>query len=59
METAFYLYVPDVDAMYHRAVGAGGTSMTEPADQPYGDRIAVVKDSFGNQWVLATHIRDL
>jgi PhnB protein len=59
METAFYLYVPDVDAMYHRAVGAGGTSMTEPADQPYGDRIAVVKDTFGNQWVLATHIRDL
>jgi PhnB protein len=59
METAFYLYVPDVDAMYHRAVGAGGTSIVEPADQPYGDRIAVVKDSFGNQWVLATHIRDL
>jgi PhnB protein len=59
METASYLYVPDVDAMYHRAVGAGGTSVTEPADQPYGDRIAVVKDSFGNQWVLATHIRDL
>jgi PhnB protein len=59
METAFYLYVPDVDAMYHRAVGAGGTSMVEPADQPYGDRIAVLKDSFGNQWVVATHIRDL
>jgi uncharacterized glyoxalase superfamily protein PhnB len=59
METMFYLYVPDVDAMHHRAVAAGGISASAPAGQLYGDRTATVKDSFRNQWVLATHIRDI
>lgn len=59
MPTTFYLYVPDVDAMYHRAVRAGGISTGEPADQPYGDRTAGIKDAFGNQWYIATHIKDV
>ena len=59
MPAMFYLYVPNVDAMYSRAVNAGATSTGEPADQPYGDRTASVKDAFGNQWYLATHIKDM
>ena len=59
MPSMFYLYFPDVDATYRRALGAGATSISEPADQPYGDRTAGVKDVFGNQWYLATHIRDV
>jgi len=59
MPTMFYLYVPDVDAMYSRALHAGATSAGEPADQPYGDRTASVKDAIGNQWYIATHIRDM
>jgi PhnB protein len=51
-----YMYVPDVDALYNRALGAGATSVTAPADQPYGDRNAGVRDPFGNTWYLATHI---
>ncbi len=58
MPGMFYLYLPDVDAVYRRALNAGATSMSEPADQSYGDRTAGVKDVFGNQWYLATHIRD-
>jgi len=58
MPTLFYLYVPDVDAMYSRALNAGAASMSGPADQSYGDRTAAVRDVFGNQWYLATHIRD-
>jgi PhnB protein len=58
MPTMFHLYVPDVDAMYSRAMNAGATSMSVPADQAYGDRTAAVKDAFGNQWYLATHVRD-
>lgn len=54
-----YLYVPDVDAVYKSAVTAGGASIKEPADQFYGDRIAGVKDAFGNQWWIATHIEDV
>jgi len=58
MPTMLYLYVPDVDAMYRRALNAGATSIYGPADQPYGDRTAAVNDAFGNQWNIATRIRD-
>ncbi len=55
----FYLYVPNVDAVYKQAVAAGATSFQEPADQFYGDRSAGVKDNFGNIWYIATHIKDV
>jgi len=48
-----------VDSAYRRAVAAGATSSQEPADQPYGDRTASVKDIFGHQWYIATHIKDV
>ncbi len=56
--SSFYLYVNDVDALYKRAVAAGAVSQTEPADQFWGDRMAAVKDSFGNTWSIATHRED-
>jgi PhnB protein len=59
MPTMFYLYVPDVDAMYSRALNAGATSISPPTDQSYGDRSAGVKDSFGNTWYIATHFKDV
>ena len=58
MPTMFYLYVPDCDAVYQRALQAGATSISEPVDQPYGDRNGAVKDAFGNQWYISTHIKD-
>lgn len=54
MKSMFYLYVPQVDATYRRAITAGATSIHEPADQPYGDRVGAVTDAFGNQWWIAT-----
>jgi PhnB protein len=54
-----YLYVPDVDAAYWRAIDAGGVSIMEPADQFYGDRTSGVKDAAGNQWFIGTHIEDV
>ncbi len=59
MRSMFYLYLPDVDGAYGRALAAGGSSISEPADQPYGDRNAGVRDPFGNEWYLATHVRDV
>ncbi len=59
MPAAIYLYMDDVDAVYKRALQAGAASLSEPADQPYGDRVAGVKDSFGNVWYIATHIEDV
>ena len=53
MPTAFYLYVGDADALYHQAVAAGATSLSPPTVQSYGDRVASVEDSMGNQWFIA------
>jgi PhnB protein len=56
---SFLIYTEDCDALYRRAIDAGATTFREPADQPYGDRMAGVKDPFGYRWFLATHIRDV
>jgi uncharacterized glyoxalase superfamily protein PhnB len=54
-----YLYVPDVDSVYQKAVAAGGISVREPVDQFYGDRSGAVKDPGGNEWWIATHKEDV
>ncbi len=58
LATALYLYVPDVDAVYARAVAAGGVSIMAPMDMFYGDRNGGVTDAWGNQWWIATHVED-
>jgi PhnB protein len=57
--TMLYLYVPNVDAVYQKALKAGATSLMEPADQFYGDRSGGVKDPAGNSWHIGTHIEDV
>jgi len=53
------LYTEDCDGTYRRAIAAGATSVREPEDQFYGDRMAGVKDPFGYTWFIATHIKDV
>ena len=53
------LYVPDCDALYKKAVAAGGKVVREMATQPYGDRSGGVEDSQGNQWWISTHVEDV
>ena len=50
-----YVYVPDVDAAYGRALEAGAQEIAPPEDKPYDERAAGVKDSFGNTWWIATY----
>lgn len=59
MPAMIYLYMNEVDTVYQHALQAGATSIMEPADQPYGDRMAGVKDPFGNVWYIATHQEDV
>jgi len=56
MPAMILLYVAEVDALYHRALKAGATSVREPADQPYGDRTGGVEDATGNQWWVARRL---
>ncbi|MDD2769910.1 MAG: VOC family protein [Methylococcus sp.] len=59
MPGTIYLYVPDSDAAYQRALDAGAASISPPADQFYGDRHGGVRDTSGNIWWIATHIEDV
>jgi PhnB protein len=58
-QSMIHLYVPNVDAVYQRAVQAGGVSTMEVADMFYGDRAGSVKDPAGNSWHIATHKEDV
>ena len=53
------LNVPDVDALWERAVAAGCEVVYPLADQFYGDRAGRLRDPFGHQWMLSTHIEDV
>jgi len=57
MPTMFYVFVPDADAAYARAVEAGATPLAAPADQASGAQRGGVMDPFGNQWYLAASKR--
>src|SRR5690606_37736968 len=51
-----HLSVPDVDAWYDRAVTAGATAVSEPADQPHGARHGTLVDPAGHRWMLSQQI---
>src|SRR5271156_2614266 len=45
----FFIYVPDADDAYNKAIAAGSVSVMPVSDQPYG-RSGGIKDPFGNTW---------
>jgi uncharacterized glyoxalase superfamily protein PhnB len=55
MAAFLYVYVPDADLTYRRAIAAGAEALEAPTDMPYGDRRATVRDAWGNVWQIATH----
>ena len=55
---ALYVYVPDVDAAWKRAVDAGAKPSLPPQDMFWGDRIGKLEDPFGHVWTLAQHVGD-
>jgi PhnB protein len=56
LPSALYVWVPDVDATYARALEAGATSQSVPEDKPYGHRQAGVVDTNGITWWIASPI---
>ncbi|TWC06792.1 putative glyoxalase superfamily protein PhnB [Bradyrhizobium macuxiense] len=55
MPAFLYVYVQNTDETYRRAIAAGAESIETPADTPYGDRRAMVRDSWANVWQIATY----
>ena len=56
---ALHVYVEDTDAVYRRAMEAGGRSLYEPMDHFYGERSGGVADAHGNAWYIATFIEEV
>ena len=53
------LYVEDVDKTVEHAVAAGAKLERPVEDKFYGDRMGGIKDPFGHQWYVGTHIEDV
>jgi len=57
--SSMWLYVPNTDAAFERAVAAGAKPLMPPADMFWGDRMGHVADPFGQKWTIATRIKDM
>lgn len=53
---SIHLYVADIDAAFAKALKAGATQTMPVADMFWGDRFGKLKDPFGHEWSMATHI---
>ncbi len=56
---SFLIYVENVDAVFDRAISAGGRVLKPLQDQFYGDRSGTLEDPFGHSWTIATHKEDV
>jgi PhnB protein len=53
------IYVPDVDAVFEKAVARGATVREKPATFVTGDRFASIYDPFGHRWAVMTRVEDV
>ena len=53
-----YITVEDVDAVFRRAVAAGGQVLMPVMDMFWGDRCCMIGDPDGNKWMIATHVSE-
>ncbi len=60
---SLWIYVEDCDALFNRALAAGGQVAHGPMghmqDQFWGDRTGTFTDPHGYTWTIATHKEDL
>lgn len=56
---SIHVYIDDCDGVFQRAVDAGATVVKEPTTEFYGDRSGVVRDDWGNTWMVSTHVEDV
>lgn len=45
---SYWVYVDDVDALFATLTGAGAEVVSEPRNEPWGERVASVRDPDGN-----------
>lgn len=52
----FAIRVDDCDAAFQRAVEAGAEALSQPQDQFWGVRSAIIKDPFGYRWSFGQEV---
>jgi len=55
-KASLYLWIPDVDATYEKALQAGAVSQSAPEDKPYGHRNAGIVDVNGITWWIGSPV---
>lgn len=58
-KSSMWLYVPDVDASFERAIKSGATARMPPNDTFWGDRMGVLSDPYGQNWTIATRVKNM
>ena len=58
-QARLWIYLGDVDKAFDRAKNAGLKVVMQPSDMFWGDRISEVQHRWGNQFVIAQHVKDL
>jgi uncharacterized glyoxalase superfamily protein PhnB len=54
-----YVYVPDADNVFNKAIENGAKSFMEPSSKFYGIRDGAFTDPNGNEWWIAAQIEKL
>jgi PhnB protein len=55
----FSIATDDCDGSYDRAIDAGAEALSEPQNQFWGTRSAIIKDPFGYRWSFIQRIEDV
>jgi PhnB protein len=59
VSSSICIYVPDVDAVFAKAVERGATVREKPDTFVTGDRFASIYDPFGHRWAVMTKVEDV
>jgi len=57
MPAVFCVYMKNVDDAFARAISSGATSVFEPKDVPWGERMCQVRDPDGYRWLLSEVVK--
>ena len=53
------IYTGDAEGLFESVIKAGGEDVSGIHEQFFGDRAGRVRDPFGYEWVIATHMEDV
>lgn len=53
------IYTGDVEGLFETAIKAGAEELSAISKHFYGDRAGRLKDPFGYEWVISTHMEDV